>query len=182
MTSEDLLANLQLVIWPDERLRRPCINLPHLYFGSVADRFVAALAEKMYELDGVGMAAPQVGLSLNIFVLSKDLFPEEDIPFKEFINPEIISVSEEKHKMTEGCLSFPGVYLDIERPTFVKVRARNLANELFEVESSNLLTNRAILHEKAHLDGKLMVDFVGWLQRDMIKKKLKKLKLKRGLR
>jgi peptide deformylase len=82
-------------------------------------------------------------------------------------------VSEETEKVDEGCLSFPGIYVPIERPYHCRVRATNLAGQIFEAEG-NALFARAIQHEYDHLTGKLMVDFVGPLKKQMIKRKLKK--------
>ena len=91
------------------------------------------------------------------------------------INPEITWVSEEQQDSEEGCLSFPEIYIKVKRPLRARVRATGLDGQVFELEGEGLLA-RCILHENDHLTGKLLVDFVGPLKRQMIKKKLQRVK------
>ena len=100
--------------------------------------------------------------------------PETDPPIA-CINPEIVEVSEEQQDSEEGCLSFPDIYVKVKRPMRAKLRATGLDGQPFELEGEGLLA-RCILHELDHLTGKLLVDFVGPLKRQMIKKKLQRLK------
>lgn len=123
------------------------------------DKFDANLAvllddmrDTMYAADGVGLAAPQIGLLKRIFVID---IGEGLI---EFINPEIIAVEGEQFG-EEGCLSVPKKYGHVRRPYKVTARAQNRHGEWFEVTGEELMA-RAILHENDHLDGKLFVDFV----------------------
>jgi len=88
-----------------------------------------------------------------------------------FINPEIISVSADKDKSEEGCLSFPGIYVPIERPRQARLRAMGIDGQMFEAEGEGLF-GRCMQHEFDHLTGKLMIDFVGPLKKRQIKKKL----------
>lgn len=110
------------------------------------------LAETMYAREGVGLAAPQVGVLRRAVVVDigdgSGLF--------EFINPEIIEQSGEE-VMTEGCLSVPGSIGDVKRPTYVKVRAVNRNGEEFEMEAHDYFA-RAVCHEVDHLDGIIFVD------------------------
>jgi peptide deformylase len=100
--------------------------------------------------------------------------PEGAMPVA-FINPEVLSVSDEQQDSEEGCLSFPDIYIKVKRPMRCRVRAMGLDGQMFEMEGEALLA-RCLLHENDHLTGKLLVDFVGPLKRQMIKKKLQKAK------
>ena len=120
-------------------------------------RLVTDLLETMYSTTGCGLAAPQIGVSLRVFVLHR-IFSEE-LAGLVFINPEIL----EKHGevfCTEGCLSFPGVYQQVARAERVKVKALNRRGKPFELEASGLFAV-AIQHENDHLDGVLMIDRLG---------------------
>ncbi|MBO4898215.1 MAG: peptide deformylase [Clostridia bacterium] len=110
------------------------------------------MAETMYSLDGVGLAAPQVGVLRRAVVV--DIGDENGL--HEFINPEIVEQSGED-VMTEGCLSVPGSIGEVKRPTYVKVRAFNRKGEEFELEAHDYFA-RAICHEVDHLDGTIFVD------------------------
>ncbi len=116
----------------------------------------AKLAEEMFELmdasDGVGLAAPQVGLPIRMFVLMSD-----DNVRRVFINPQIIATSTEICEMEEGCLSIPGLYEKIQRPAKVTVQALNEKGKPFVLEADGLLA-RIIQHENDHLDGILYID------------------------
>ena len=112
------------------------------------------MAETMYKADGVGIAAPQVGILKRIFVI--DIY--DDTGLKVFINPEILETSGTQCG-EEGCLSVPGEFSEVERPNYVKVKALNEKGEEFILEGEGLLA-RAILHENDHLDGILYVDHV----------------------
>ena len=111
------------------------------------------LFDTMYEADGVGLAAPQVGILKRIFVV--DTTGEDPLVF---INPTILETSGEQTGY-EGCLSVPGKTGTVTRPNYVKVRAFNENMEEFEIEAEELLA-RAILHENDHLDGHLYVEKV----------------------
>lgn len=101
---------------------------------------------------GVGLAGPQIGLMQQIFVTNID----GDLP-RVFINPSIIETSQETAKYEEGCLSIPGVYVDVIRPKMVKVQAWNEKGRPFTLEAAGLLA-RVILHEYDHLEGVLFID------------------------
>ncbi|MHC1750406.1 MAG: peptide deformylase [Cellulosilyticaceae bacterium] len=110
------------------------------------------MAETMYEADGVGLAAPQIGLLKRIFVID---IGEGII---EFINPEVLETSGEQFG-EEGCLSVPKQYGNVRRANYVKMRAQNRNGETFEIEGEELMA-RAMLHEYDHLEGRLFVDLV----------------------
>ena len=92
-----------------------------------------------------------------------------------FINPEVVWTSDEQQDSEEGCLSFPDIYIKVKRPMRARVRATGIDGQPFEIEGEALLA-RCLLHEYDHLSGKLLVDFAGPLKRQMIKKKLLKVK------
>ncbi|MBE6048770.1 MAG: peptide deformylase [Clostridium sp.] len=112
------------------------------------------MGETMYEADGVGLAAPQVGILKRIFVI--DVYDGEGL--RVFINPEILETKGVQDG-EEGCLSIPGISEDVKRPNYVKVKALNEKGEEFVLEAEELLA-RAICHENDHLDGILFIDHV----------------------
>jgi peptide deformylase len=168
------MAVRPVVIWPDERLRQPSVAI------TTVDASVRALyqdlVDSMYASNGLGIAALQLGDPRRMFIVEPKLagLPQTDPPLA-FINPEVIETSEEQQDSEEGCLSFPEVYIKVKRPMRCKVRAMGLDGALFEIEGEALFA-RCLLHEYDHLTGKLLVDFVGPLKRQMIKKKLQKQK------
>ncbi len=166
------MAVRTIVVWPDSRLREETTSIE-----TIDDEVVALykdLVDTMYAYNGIGIAAIQIGVNRKIFLLEASLCggAQDDDPVA-FINPEVLSTSDESEKSDEGCLSFPGVYVPIERPYRAVVSAIGIDGEPFEIEGEGLLA-RAILHENDHLTGKLMVDFVGPLKKQMIKRRLKR--------
>jgi len=128
----------------------------------------------MRAADGVGLAAPQIGVPLRMFVL--DAMTMESLGdgrILVFVDPEIVWLSEHQGTMSEGCLSFPEVFVPIRRPTEARVRAISTAGYPFEMGGGGLL-GRAIQHECDHLEGRLMIDVVSPLKRDMIRRKMAK--------
>ena len=128
--------------------------------------------ESMYAAHGVGLAAPQIGISKRIVVI--------DINFKEdpkdklvLVNPEIIRM-EGRQRGSEGCLSLPEFREDVTRPNVVTVRAQDLQGKWFETTGEELLA-RALMHETDHLNGKLYISHVSALKRDIMKRKIRKL-------
>ncbi|VYT76094.1 peptide deformylase [Clostridium tertium] len=136
----------------DEVLRKQCKNVKEITPRTI--KLIKDMAETMYEADGVGLAAPQVGILQRIFVI--DVFDDEGL--RVFINPEILEVSGSQIG-EEGCLSVPGESFEVERANYVKVKAFNEKGEEFVLEATELLA-RAILHENDHLNGKLFIDYV----------------------
>ena len=168
------MAVRPVVIWPDERLRQPSVAI------ATVDASVRALyqdlVDSMYAENGLGIAALQLGDPRRMFIVEPRLAGRaETDPPVAFINPEVIEASDEQQDSEEGCLSFPEVYIKVKRPMRCKVRAMGLDGQLFEI-SGEALFARCMLHENDHLTGKLLVDFVGPLKRQMIKKKLQRQK------
>ncbi|RKM56478.1 peptide deformylase [Butyrivibrio sp. X503] len=137
----------------DEVLARRCKEVKEIT--PRIKELVQDMIDTMYEADGVGLAAPQVGVLKRIFVI--DVSPEGDSPMV-FINPEILETSGEQTGY-EGCLSVPGKSGIVTRPNYVKAKATNLDGEEFVVEGEELFA-RAILHENDHLDGHMYVEKV----------------------
>lgn len=139
---------------------------------------IGDLFETMYASDGVGVAAPQVGKSLRMFVVDTEpMIDEEDeetVVKRVFINPEIYESSEEFDYYEEGCLSVPGLHEDVLRPVAIKIR---FLNENFEQqdESFDGYAARVIQHEYDHLQGMLFTDRVAPLRKQLIKSKLDKI-------
>jgi len=166
------MAVLDVVKFPDPRLREPTV--PVATVDEDIRKLVADLTDTMYALNGAGIAAIQVGRLEQIFLIDgKVAGGDDDTPPVVFINPEIVETGKGLTLGEEGCLSFPGVFVDVKRPRWVKVRALNLAGETFEIEGEGLL-GRALQHEHDHLTGRLLVDLVGAVKKEMIKRKMKR--------
>src|SRR5215471_1671142 len=142
-------------------------------FDATLEELVEDMFATMYGAQGVGLAAPQIGKSLRLAVVdvSSGKNPEAKIVL---VNPEIIHAEGEVRE-EEGCLSIPGFRGYVVRPQFVTVRAQNLKGETFEIRGENLLA-RAFCHEIDHLNGILFLQHLSMLKRDLIKRKIKKLR------
>jgi len=134
---------------------------------------VSDMIDTLKEAQGLGLAAPQIGVAKRIFIVDLSAI---DITgsLTVFIDPEIIATGDEQSEYEEGCLSFPGLYQKIARPATVKVRATDLDGKQFELEADGMLA-RAVLHEYDHLEGVLFIDRMSPLTRTMLKGRLRKL-------
>ena len=141
-------------------------------FGPEFQALVEDMAETMYAAPGVGLAAPQIGVSLRLFLI--DVASGEDQPsdLRVFANPEILKTQGEV-TWEEGCLSFPGVHEEVDRAEQVHVRAQDRNGQTFELEADGLLAI-AIQHEFDHLEGRLMIDHLSLLKRRMVDRDMKK--------
>ena len=138
-------------------------------------RIYQDLADTMADRRGAGIAAPQIGESARMFLIAAYAAGlDQDLPLV-FINPEITWVSEDTEVAEEGCLSFPGVWLNVRRPKACKIKAWGLMNNEFVVEADGLY-GRALQHEMDHLTGKLMMDLVPKFKQEALKKKFKRRK------
>ena len=146
------MAVLPIVKHPDNRLESKCKKV------EVFDKKLAKLLDDMYdtmiEADGVGLAAPQIGKNIQVAIVDVD----DESGTIELINPELIE-SNGKDTDIEGCLSFPGIYGEVERPTFVKVQAQDRFGRWCVIEAEDYMA-RAILHEMDHLEGVLFTSKV----------------------
>ena len=168
------MAVRPVVVWPDDRLRQPSIAIDAV--DDSVRTLYQDLVDSMYAENGLGIAALQLGDPRRMFIVEPRLAGRdpEELPIA-FINPEVTWTSDEQQDSEEGCLSFPEVYVKVKRPMRARVRAMALDGAWFEFEGEGLLA-RCLLHENDHLTGKLLVDFVGPLKRQMIKKKLQRVK------
>ncbi|HEX3020348.1 MAG TPA: peptide deformylase [Chitinispirillaceae bacterium] len=162
---------LDVRIFGDPVLRK--VAKPVEKFDSSLQKFIEDMFEALRVEDGVGLAAPQVGESIQLVVI--DITGGEKDPIV-LINPVIYNASEQTECADEGCLSIPGVTLSVNRPVRVSVKARDAEGKEFIIENAEGLLARAIQHETDHLHGLMIVDHVSALQKTMIGKKLKKLK------
>jgi peptide deformylase len=132
-------------------------------------QLVSDMAETMYAAPGVGLAATQIGVAYQLFVV--DVAAEEEpSDLRVFINPEILELRD-RVAWSEGCLSFPGVSEEIERAATVRVRAQDQDGKWFELEAEGLLAV-AIQHEYDHLQGVLMIDHLGTLKKRLVNRKM----------
>lgn len=141
---------------------------------------ITDLWETMRRADGVGLAAPQIGVSKRVFVVdARSLQKPDEPPFQDvFINPEIVWHSEEVFEYEEGCLSIPGIREKVFRPAVVRVRYQDEKGQTHEADFSGIV-GRIIQHEYDHLDGKLFIDYLPALKRQLLRSKL--YKIQKGL-
>ncbi|MGH9520409.1 MAG: peptide deformylase [Terriglobales bacterium] len=160
-----------VVKYPDPVLTSPAAPVTNFHSAELL-KLVADMFESMYAANGVGLAAPQLGLSQRLTVI--DCSVGEDPEQKLVLcNPEIIQ-SSGKQSGEEGCLSLPGFRADVIRALEVTVRAQDIHGQWFEQTGGELLA-RAIQHETDHLNGILFIQHLSMLKRDLIKRKIRKL-------
>ena len=159
-----------ITLYGDPVLETPAATVTE--FDENLKKLVEDMFESMYAAHGVGLAAPQIGISKRITVI--------DVTFKEdpnaklvLVNPEIIH-TEGRQRGTEGCLSLPEFREDVTRPNKVTVRAQDAEGKWFEHTGEELLA-RALMHETEHLQGRLYISHISGLKRDLMKRKIKKL-------
>ncbi|MDT5295832.1 MAG: peptide deformylase [Acidobacteriota bacterium] len=160
------MAVLEIVEFPNRVLKQ--VGVPVEKFDAGLEEFVADMFETMYADEGVGLAAPQVGLSLRLFVM--------DCEGLKLVaaNPEIVS-AEGEQEGEEGCLSVGKIHAPLKRAARVRLRAQDLSGQFYEREAEGL-TARCFLHETDHCDGLLFLDRLSPLRRDMIKRRFQKVK------
>lgn len=168
---------LRLAYYGDPILRKK--TEPVAVVDNQLKELVANMIETMDEENGIGLAAPQVHRSLSVFV-TKVPFKQEDESWAEgevrvFINPKIISYSEEKDIATEGCLSIPKINGDVARPVRIVVKATDLDGNLFTEEFTNL-DARVIMHENDHINGVLYIDRMDRAERKKLEPLLREIK------
>lgn len=158
---------LLLRLWPDPILNKKCEQVTD--FNDEIGQIVVAMMKLMYSADGIGLAAPQAGINKRIIVYRVE--DEEGY----LINPEITLKSEEKQVIKEGCLSFPGVMIGVERHQHVTVKYQDAAGEQQIMKASGLLA-QMVQHEVDHLDGVVFTRYLSHLKRDVVNRKMKKIK------
>ena len=162
----------KLITVPDELLRKKSQNIEKV--STDEKKLIKDLFETMYHHKGIGLAAIQVGIPKKIIVLDVNQKDDEKNPLC-FINPVIKKISNEKSKYEEGCLSIPNTFIEIERPKTCIVEYVDIDGKKKNMECDGLLST-CIQHEINHLDGKLIIDFLSKLKKDLIIKKLSKTK------
>lgn len=177
MNNFDFLKNIDEIV-PSEILVAPQPVL-RAVAREVQESDIVALRERlpsmfsaMYKAPGIGLAAPQIGISQRFFIMDLADKDEEKQPML-LINPEIIEESEELSSHEEGCLSLPNQYAEVVRPKMIKLRYRDLTGGVIEQEADGLLAT-CIQHEIDHLDGILFIDHLSNLKRNMILRRLAK--------
>ena len=167
------MALRPIVKYPDNFLRQA--TAPVQAVDDDVKKLVADMVETMYSKNGAGLAAIQVGSNQRIFIVEASVAggDENDHPVV-FINPTIEWLSDDTETSDEGCLSFPGIYVPIKRSLRARVRATGLDGQEFVAEGEGLYA-RAMQHEHDHLINKLLIDYVGPLKRQMIKRKMEKM-------
>ncbi|HYL13269.1 MAG TPA: peptide deformylase [Terriglobales bacterium] len=163
------------MIYPIVKFGAPVLEKPAApvtVFDEELKKLVEDMFESMYAAHGVGLAAPQIGISKRLAVV--------DVTFKEdpnaklvLVNPEIIH-TEGRQNQNEGCLSIPEFREPVTRPRKVTVRAQDVHGNVFEKTGEDILA-RAFLHETDHLNGKLYISHLSALKRDLMKRKIRKL-------
>jgi len=164
----------EILVWPDPLLKKT--SAPVSRVDDATRRLLDDMCETMYAADGVGLAAPQIGDLRRCIVI--DTSPrQEGQKLVHLVNPEIVR-TEGVTTYTEGCLSIPGEAEDVERAARVWTRALDYHGKPFELEADGLLAI-AIQHEIDHLEGTLFVDHLSSLKRELIRRRMKKLKAER---
>jgi peptide deformylase len=165
----------EILIWPDPLLKK--VSAPVDRVDDGIRRLLDDMAETMYAADGVGLAAPQIGELRRCIVI--DTSPrQEGQKLIHLVNPEIVR-GEGETVYTEGCLSIPGEAEDVDRFAKVWVRALDYHGKPFELEADGLLAI-ALQHEHDHLQGTLFVDHLSSLKRELIRRRMKKLKAEKS--
>ena len=167
------MSLLRVLKFPDPVLRQATHEVTAI--DDSVRELVADMTDTMYAKNGAGLAAIQVGSPLRLFIVEPTVGGrDENDPPVVFINPKIEWLSDEAEISDEGCLSFPGVYVPVKRALRARTRALGLDNKEFVVEGEGLYA-RAMQHEVDHLENKLLIDFVGPVKRQMIKRKLERM-------
>jgi peptide deformylase len=166
------MSVLPILKFPDPRLRETSRDV--VTFDDELRRLVADMTDTMYLAEGAGLAAIQVGVALRIFLIDPEVAgrPATEPPVA-FINPEIVRLSDEAQTGDEGCLSFPGIFVPVKRAMTAEVKALDIEGKSFTVQGSGLFA-RAMQHEYDHLAGRLLIDMVGPVKRQIIRRKMRK--------
>lgn len=165
------------IVWaPDKVLKTKCTPVENI--DNEIRQTLDDMLETMYAAPGIGLAAPQVGLTKRLIVIDVAAKDEEPQPLK-IVNPEIVWASEEESTYEEGCLSLPGHYADVTRPAAVRVKYLDETGASREIEADGLLAT-CLQHEIDHIDGVLFIDHLSALKRNMILRKMTKAKKQRA--
>jgi peptide deformylase len=161
------MSKLTILEFPDTRLRTRAA--PVTAFDADLKQLASDMLETMYDAPGIGLAATQVNVHKQLLVL--DVSDEKNQPMT-FVNPRIVA-REGSQTYQEGCLSVPGIFADVERADRIRVEAQDVQGKPFALDADGLLAV-CIQHEMDHLVGKLFVDYLSPLKRELVRKKLEK--------
>jgi peptide deformylase len=159
-----------LIILPDPILRQTSALLEDVT--PEVQSLASDMLETMYDAPGIGLAAIQIGVPKRVVVIDLHKEGEEKAP-QVFINPEILTSSDDRSSYEEGCLSIPDYYAEVERPATIRVRYVDLDGKAQEIEADGLLAT-CLQHEIDHLNGVLFIDHISRLKREMVIKKFTK--------
>ena len=164
------MAQLTILEFPDPRLRTRATPVDPAWLAeSATQQLIDDMFETMYEAPGIGLAASQVDVHRRFMVI--DVSEDRSQP-RVFVNPQI-TAREGEQVYQEGCLSVPGIFADVTRSNAITVRALDRHGTAFELQADGLLAV-CVQHEMDHLEGKLFVDYLSPLKREMVRKKLSK--------
>ena len=166
------MALREIIIAPDPVLRKQAAPVDQV--DDAVRALMDDMLETMYDAPGIGLAAPQVGVLQRIVVIDVSAKDEEPAPLR-LVNPEVVWTSEQRCTYEEGCLSLPEHYAEVTRPAEAKIRYLDEDNAPQELHAKELLAT-CIQHEIDHLNGILFVDYLSALKRNMILRKLTKMK------
>jgi peptide deformylase len=166
------MAVLKIEMLGSDVLRRPATDVPKP--GPALDRLVSDMFETMYDANGIGLAAPQVGLSQRLIVVD---VKEEGIGRMALLSPRVVQLGGEHDRYEEGCLSIPGITGSVDRPLTCVVEALDPAGQPVRIEAEGLLA-RCLQHEIDHLEGVLFLDRLSPIKRKMLLSKYRKLAAK----
>ncbi len=165
------MAIREIIILPDKQLR--LVSKPIEKVTTQVRKLADDMLETMYDAPGIGLAAIQVAEPIRLITMDLAKKEGEDKSPRVFINPEILSSSEEMSVYEEGCLSIPEYYEEVERPATVRIKYMDLDGKVHEEEAAGLFAT-CIQHEIDHLNGVLFVDYLSKLKRDRVLKKFTK--------
>ncbi len=157
------MRQIELKTYPD-----PCLRVKTRALGEVdndLEDLLTRMTDLMYESGGIGLAAPQVGVGIRVFVM------DTGSGSSVFVDPEIIESSPSKTTLEEGCLSLPGITVKVSRPEKISVRARDSKGEMF-TKIYDGLEAKAVQHEMEHLEGRLIIDHLDPLRRFFVTRRL----------
>ena len=184
------MALREIIIWPDPKLKIKATRVGDV--DASIRRLCDDLAETMYEAHGVGLAAPQIGVPSRVIAMdvdqrepAPDANGETPEPKKKgeglfFLIDPVLKLGEGEHTYTEGCLSIPDEYEDVTRFGHIVVEYTDRDGKRKQLEASNTLLSVCVQHEMDHLEGKLFVDHLSALKRELIRRRMKKLKSQRA--
>ena len=162
-----------IVLHPDARLKKKSVEVENITDALI--KLAEDMMETMYDAPGIGLAAPQIGVLERLIVMDCAKKEDEEPDPIIMVNPTIIASSEENNVYEEGCLSIPEHFAEITRPEFVQVEWIDLGGKQHS-EEFNGLKSTCVQHEIDHLNGKLFIDYLGPMKRQLITRKMQKFK------